>query len=85
MENLMDKGSGLSSATKFYERVEGLHRVQYHIHPVTKELIVMDVWAVANGEDDIDYEWEVQEVHNPIIGEISKKLEEINQKIKNHE
>ena len=79
----MDKLNGLHSGTQIKEegsRVEG-GAIGYHEHPVTKELVIIKTWCVPNGEDDVDYESEVLEVHPPIICQIIKEIENIKNKI----
>lgn len=82
-ERLSDKCNGLSSSTKFWESFDGRTTREYHEHPETGELVVMDTWYVSAGEDDVDHEFEVIAVESPTICEISKKVVEIENKIKN--
>ena len=82
MENIQMKCNGLSSATKFYSRDEGQHVIQHHEHPETGELVVMDTWYVQNGEDDVDPEFEVLAVFPSEICQISKRLAEVENKVK---
>jgi len=77
----MDKCNGLSSSTKFYSRQEGQHTIQYHEHPETHELVVMDTWYVQSGEDDVDHEFEVIGVYSPDICKTSKMIEALKEKI----
>jgi len=82
---MQDKINGLHSGTKFKEegsRTNG-GSTEYHEHPETGELIIVKTYCVPNGEDDVDYESDVIEVHPPIICKISKEIEKINNKIKN--
>ena len=76
------KCNGLSSSTKFYERQEGQHTIQHHEHPETGELVVMDIWYVPDGEDDVSPEFEVLAVFPSTICEISKRLAEVEEEIK---
>ena len=81
-KDLMDKCNGLSSSTEFYSRMEGQHTIQYHEHPDTHELVVMDNWYVSDGQDDVSTEFEVIAVESPTICEILKKIVAIENKIK---
>jgi hypothetical protein len=84
-QELSMKCNGLHSGTKFYERKEGQHTIEHHEHPETGELIIMDTWYVQSGEDDVDHEFEVLAAFPPTICDISKRLSEIETKIKNYD
>ena len=81
---MQDKINGLNGRTKF--KVEGSRtnggETEYHEHPETHELIIVNTICVPNGEDDVDFESEVVEVHSPIICKIIKEIEIIKNKIK---
>ena len=82
MEDISFKVNGLSASTKFYERNEGQHTIQHHEHPETGELVIVDTWYVSDGQDDVMPEFEVLAVENRFICDISKRLAELEKKIK---
>jgi hypothetical protein len=80
MEDISMKCNGLSSSTKIDKFTEDLGngaRREYHLHPETEEIIVMNTWYVQNGEDDVDHDFEVIEVI-PKGGAVGKLKELLN-------
>mgnify|MGYP001576219654 CR=1 FL=1 len=74
MNNLQDKANGLHSGTKFQEfsYPNSLKKQEWHQHPDTGELVIMDTWYVADGEDDVSPEFEVIKVFPKVGCEIAK-------------
>lgn len=67
-EDIGMKCNGLSSATKFevFDLGSGVKQ-EWHEHPDTGELVVVNTWYVPNGEDDVDHDFEVIKVY-PSVG-----------------
>lgn len=66
------KANGLSGKTKFHEVDLRNGRTEYHEHPDTGELVVMEVWPVSTRDGDIDYEFQVTGVFSPTACELAK-------------
>jgi hypothetical protein len=67
--DILFKANGLSSSTKFQEfdyPNTGITQ-EWHEHPETGELVIMDTWYIPNGEDDVDHDFEVIKVY-PRVG-----------------
>ncbi len=77
----IEKVNGLHSGTKFYERIEGLDRIEYHEHPETHELVVIEDRVVEGAGGCIDQEFEVTAVYPPDICKVSKAIEKCRQHI----
>lgn len=78
----MEKVNGLSSASKFWEKVEKNGDViQYHEHPVTGELVVLRTWFVDGGDGDVMPEFSLVGVSRPIVCQISKSMALCQQKV----
>lgn len=73
---MQEKANGLHGGTEFFERVEGRDKISFHQHPATGELVIMRTWCVPNGEDDIDYEFEVEDVASKEVCERVKQIVE---------
>ena len=68
-EDIVFKCDGLSSSTKFQEFTYPNGRVtqEWHEHPKTGELVIMNTWYVPDGEDDVMPDFEVIKVF-PRVG-----------------
>lgn len=77
------KMNGLHSGTVIRERAiqPGMKR-EWHEHPETGEIIVMDTWVVADGED-VQFESEVVQVipKSKHLAELVRGLENLYQQL----
>lgn len=71
---MQEKANGLSGQTEFFERQDGRDKISFHQHPKTGELVIMRTWPVANGEDDVDFEFEVEDVASKEVCERVKQI-----------
>ncbi len=70
---MQDKVNGLHSGTRFYDfYTKNQTRIEYHEHPKTHELIIVATWAVPNGKDDVDFEFEVTGIYPPTACELAR-------------
>ncbi len=76
-KSLDSKLDGLNSRSKFRDFRTGTSYWEWHKHPETKELIIIRKWYYQSGEDDVDEEFEVEAVYEPIICELSMQIEEL--------
>lgn len=79
------KCNGLHSGTKFevFKLDRGVTQ-EWHEHPDTGELVIINTWYVMNGEDDVDSDFEVVKVYPKVACELAKlnKGHNINKPIK---
>ncbi len=76
VQEKQSKATGLHSGTKFWEDSDNGIKEEYHEHPETKELVILHTWSVPNGEDDVDFEFEVVGVYPPVACELARMNKE---------